>query len=125
MDTSQPTGHHAIELRSPEITQCIDDCSACSDICQACIPHCLAIGGPHAAPDHITTLLACAAACDFAAQLMRLGTPIKHDACDTCAEACDACAVSCDAIGGDDRMMQDCAEMCRRCAGSCRAMVAH
>jgi hypothetical protein len=88
----------------------------------ATIVHCLSMGGEHAAPDHIRTLLDCAQACDASRDFMLRGSDLHHSYCGACAEACERCAESCERRAGDDDLMRECAETCRRCAESCRAM---
>lgn len=100
---------------------CITSCSECHDICLATAQHCLGMGGEHASPEHIRTLLDCAQACD---DFMLRGSDLHHAYCEACAEACERCAQACEELGGDDEVMRQCAETCRRCAESCRAMAA-
>ena len=44
-------GHH-----SPEMQECIRNCLECARTCTETIAHCLTMGGPHAAADHIALL---------------------------------------------------------------------
>lgn len=106
---------------SPEMRRCIDECPSCHDVCAECVPHCLELGGPHAAPEHIRMLLDCAEICATSANFMLRNSDMHGDVCEVCADACDACAASCESLS-DDAMMSRCAEECRRCAKSCREM---
>ena len=114
----------AHEELPPDVRRCVDECSACHELCTECVPHCLSLGGAHAAPDHIRELLDCARLCAVSVELMLRQSDFQVDVCDICAEACDLCAESCDPLAGDDDMMQRCADQCRRCADACRAMTA-
>ena len=101
---------------------CITNCSDCHDLCLATVQHCLKMGGEHASPEHIRTLLDCAQACDASRDFMLRGSDLHHAYCAACADACERCADDCERLGGDDEVMRACAEACRRCAESCRAM---
>jgi hypothetical protein len=100
--------------------ECIDRCQSCEETCLESIPHCLALGGEHAAAEHIRMLMACADICDTSARFMLLGSQHHAKTCEVCAEVCEACAVDCERF--DDDLMKRCAEVCRRCAESCRNM---
>lgn len=82
--------------------------------------HCLEVGGPHAAPDHIRIMLDCAQICMASADFMLRGSAHHADICRVCADICEACARSCEPLDG----MEDCVAACRACAESCRAMAA-
>lgn len=101
--------------------RCIDDCVECHAMCLESVPHCLELGGQHAAPPHIKTLLDCAQICQTSADSMIRGSDRHHRTCAVCAEVCQECADDCERLG-DDQMMRECADMCRRCAESCRQM---
>ena len=107
-----------------EMQMCIQNCTLCYQTCSRMITHCLEKGGPHALPQHIKTLMDCAAACAVSADFMTRGSELHSRYCGACAEACVACAVSCEAMT-DDEMMKMCADVCRRCAESCQKMAAH
>jgi len=109
-----------IEL-SAEMRECITDCQDCGAICLETVTHCLQMGGPHAEPMHIRTLLDCADICQTAANFMLRGSDLHPRTCAVCSEACGRCASSCEAFP-DDEMMMQCAEVCRRCEASCRRM---
>ena len=102
---------------------CIRACTECHETCLRTIDHCLRMGGPHAAPDHIALLATCADICRTSADAMLRGTHVHRHTCAACAEICDACARACEALGNDEAMRR-CAEACRRCADSCRRMAA-
>lgn len=112
------------EHLSPEMRQCIENCSDCHNACVETLVHCLERGGDHAGAAHIRALLDCAQACDASRDFMLRGSDLHGSVCGVCAEACERCAESCQALGGDDQVMRSCAEVCRRCAESCRAMAA-
>lgn len=113
--------HHE---RSAEMEACIRNCTDCHHICLELVPHCLNMGGEHAAPAHITLLLDCAQSCATGADFMIRNSQYHGQACGFCAQVCEACAADCERLAGDDAMMRDCAEACRRCAQSCREMAA-
>ena len=116
--------HHlsAVEHVDQAMHDCIINCSDCHDICLATVLHCLQMGGEHASPEHIRTLLDCAQACDASRDFMLRGSDLHHAYCGACAQACERCADSCERLGGDDALMRECAQTCRRCADSCRSM---
>jgi len=107
---------------TPEMRQCIKECQECEAICKETTMHCLQMGGKHADPVHIKTMLDCAEACQTAASFMARGSALHPEACLLCADACLDCAQSCDEIDPDDAVMRACAEACRRCEASCRPM---
>lgn len=105
---------------SDEVLQCIDDCQQCHDTClQMATQHCLAMGGAHAAPDHIALMLTCAEVCQTTANAMLRGAPLHQVLCQACADICDACAVHCRALD----QMDDCEEACQQCSASCLALL--
>ena len=118
--------HHltSVEHIDQSMHDCITNCSECHDICMATVRHCLERGGEHASPQHITTLLDCAQACDTSRDCMLRGSDLHHTYCGACAVACERCAETCESMGDDDPVMQECAQTCRHCAESCRAMAA-
>jgi hypothetical protein len=105
---------------SPETRQCIDDCLACASVCYETVRHCLELGGEHAAPEHIASLLDCAEICLTSLNFMSRGSGMSAQICEACAETCERCAESCERF--DDDVMRKCAEICRRTAESCRRM---
>lgn len=93
----------------------------CRTLCMETLyGHCLPMGGPHVAPDHVKAMTDCIQACQVCADFMTRGSEQHAVQCAACAEICDACARSCARI--DSPQMQHCAEVCRRCASSCREM---
>ena len=115
--------HHlsSIDHILEHMRDCIERCSECHDICLATVQHCLEQGGDHAKPEHVQTLLACAAVCDTSRDFMLLGSEHHARTCEVCAEVCVQCAESCE-VRADDDVMKPCADACRRCAESCREM---
>jgi hypothetical protein len=111
------TGHS-----SPEMQECIQNCSDCHRSCLALVPHCLQLGGEHADPNHIRLLLDCAQICQTSADFMIRGSQSHPQVCGVCADVCTRCAQDCERMAGDDAMMRECAEICRRCAASCQQM---
>ncbi|MDB5082535.1 MAG: uncharacterized protein JWP00_4459 [Chloroflexi bacterium] len=111
---------------SAEMEQCIRNCVDCHRVCLETISHCLQIGGPHAAPDHIKLLQDCVQICQTSADFMIRGSQFHNRTCGACAEICEACAQDCERLAKQDNdlHMQACADMCRKCAASCRAMAA-
>jgi hypothetical protein len=106
---------------TPEMLQCIRDCTNCHSLCVVTAMHCLHLGGPHAAPEHIRLLLDCADICRTSADFMLRGSDLHTRTCGVCAEVCRLCADDCERFG-DDPQMKACAEACRLCAQSCRRM---
>lgn len=93
----------------------------CRTLCMETLyDHCLVMGGPHVAPDHVKAMTDCIQACQVCADFMTRGSQSHTVLCAACAEICDACARSCARI--DSPQMQRCADVCRRCAKSCRDM---
>jgi len=93
----------------------------CRTLClETLYGHCLGMGGPHVAPDHVKAMTDCIQACQTCADFMTRGSALHGVQCAACAEVCEACARSCAAI--DSPPMQRCAEVCRACAASCREM---
>jgi hypothetical protein len=95
--------------------KCIEQCQKCQEFCLDTINQCLKRGGPHADPDHIRMLMACAEICDTCARFMLLGSSLYAKVCEVCADVCDACSKECGRL-------QDtvCADTCRRCTEICR-----
>ena len=114
-------GHHTDD----EMQKCIQLCRDCHALCTQTIGHCLKLGGPHAAPDHIRLLLDCSELCETTAQYLLRGSSLHERICGVCAEACRQCADNCVQVGGDDQLVKQCVEMCRRCAGSCERMASN
>lgn len=102
--------------------QCIEECFNCHSVCLATAQHCLQMGGKHASPEHIRTLLDCALSCQTSANFMLHNSPFHARYCGLCAEVCAACAQSCEQMSDGDAQMQACAAACRRCEESCRRM---
>ena len=116
--------HTSSPTTTREMQECIDICLECHSICLMTIQHCLELGGKHAEPRHITTLLDCAEICQTSANFMLRGSDLHGRACALCAEACRACAESCERMAAGDTQLQQCAEVCRRCEQSCQQMAA-
>lgn len=114
--------HHGTQSTNAEMERCIQECLSCHVICTSTAIHCLGMGGEHASPQHITTLLDCAEACQTSANFMLRNSPIHARTCGVCAETCERCATECEQMADGDQQMLQCAEQCRRCAESCRQM---
>ena len=110
--------HPSFGHRSPEMNQCIANCTECHALCIETIRYCLAKGD--AAEHHITLLAACADICRTSADTMLRGADVHSYTCAACASICEQCADSCSRIG--DPEMIKCSEACRRCAESCADM---
>ena len=106
---------------NPAMADCIADCRECATSCLETARHCLEIGGQHAAAEHITALLDCAALCTASADALSRSSSLHPRVCEVCAEACERSATECERFPDDD-IMRACAEVCRRTAQSCRAM---
>lgn len=100
---------------------CIDLCTQCHAACLNSVPHCLDIGGNHAATPHIRLLLDCSQVCRVAADFMLRNSERHALVCGLCADLCEQCADECERFDNDD-VMHQCAQVCRRCADSCRGM---
>jgi hypothetical protein len=111
-----------IQEISAEMQQCIQNCLECHSSCLATIPHCLKMGGKHAAPEHITLLYTCAEICQTSANFMLVNSPMHGRTCAVCAELCERCGQECESMANGDQHMLACAQICRRCAESCRQM---
>lgn len=99
---------------------CIEACTECHRVCLETVDHCLRMGGQHADPGHVRTLLDCADVCRTSADFMTRDSEYHGIVCAACAEICQACAESCERLGG--AKMDRCAQVCRRCADSCARM---
>jgi hypothetical protein len=111
------------QTMTPEMRQCIDDCTACHQVCLQTIQHCLGLGGKHAEQPHIRLMADCAQICGVSADFMLRMSDLHARTCGVCAEACQRCADDCDRVGGGrDQQMNQCGDLCRRCAESCRKM---
>jgi hypothetical protein len=106
---------------SPEVEACIRACQECHDVCLTTINHCLHVGGPHAAADHIQVLMDCVSSCAVSVDFMLRQSEFDEALCRVCADVCLRCAEDCEQMA-DDPMMKHCAEICRRCADACRRM---
>lgn len=106
---------------SPEMQECITNCSDCHSVCLETTEYCLRMGGPHAEPAHIRLLMDCAQICQTSADFMLRMSDIHPQTCMVCAEVCERCATDCERFSDDTAMMR-CAETCRRCAASCNKM---
>jgi uncharacterized protein YmfQ (DUF2313 family) len=109
---------------SPDMRQCIDNCTACHQICLQTIQHCLGMGGKHAEQRHIRVMADCAQICAVSADFMLRMSDLHGRTCGVCAEACRRCADDCERLAGGDKAMLACADVCRRCAESCQRMAA-
>jgi hypothetical protein len=99
----------------------IQETMNCYQSCSHTIKHCLEMGGEHAAPEHIKTLMDCAKICVVASDFMLRESEYHVELCTICADICHECAESCDAF--EDEFMKNCAKQCRTCAKTCRDMV--
>ena len=118
----QHAQHGQHTMSGDDMQRCIEECLNCHSICTQTVNHCLSMGGEHAQPTHITTLLDCAEICQTSANFMLRGSPLHARTCGVCTEACTRCAEECERLAGGDQQMQACADACRRCAESCRQM---
>jgi hypothetical protein len=79
---------------SHDMRRCIEECTNCAAVCVETITHCLAHGGKHADPTHISLLQDCSEICAISARFMLRGSPLHTRTCEVCAEVCEACAKS-------------------------------
>ncbi len=107
-----------------EMDKCARQCGECQDECERTIQHCLEMGGPHAAADHIRLMMDCAQICATSHDFMTRRSDLHGHTCAACAAVCEACAADCERLAGGDEAMKRCAETCRRCAEMCRKMSA-
>jgi hypothetical protein len=112
------------ELVDRAMQECIEECSTCHHIALLTSSYCLAQGGKHVEPGHLTLLADCADICQTTAKLMLRGSEQHAAACAACAAICRACEQSCAGFP-DDRHMRECADACRRCAESCEKVAVH
>lgn len=115
--------HRGEYHQSPEMQQCIQNCTSCAQICLETISYCLRKGGQHAEADHIRLLLDCVEICQTCTNFMVRGSELHRLTCGVCSEICRRCAESCEQMKEDEQMIA-CAEACRRCADSCKRMAA-
>lgn len=101
--------------------ECIEECTGCHNICTETVQHCLSLGGEHASPEHIKTLLDCAQICQTSADFLTRGSEFHTSTCAVCAEVCRACESECRKMGNDE-LMKKCADTCASCAESCERM---
>jgi hypothetical protein len=86
-------------MNSPEMRECIENCTNCHAICIATIQHCLGKGGRHANQDHIRLMADCAQICRTSADFMIRGSERHVLTCGVCAEICQRCAEDCACAG--------------------------
>ena len=106
---------------SGAMQECLKSCTDCHEICLGSIPHCLELGGKHAAPAHIGSLIDCAMICGTSAGFLARRSPQHPQVCQACAAICRECERSCRELA-DDAMMRGCADCFARCADSCERM---
>lgn len=110
-----------MDMQSPEMKECIDNCLRCYSTCLGmAMTHCLEAGGKHTEPQHFRLMMACAEMCRTSAHFMLIGTPHHKHTCRECAEICRECADNCAQVGD----MEACVMACRSCAESCAKMAA-
>jgi hypothetical protein len=117
---AQSTAHQI----TPDMRECILNCTVCHNICVETAQYGLGLGGPRADAHNVHVLLDCAQLCAASADFMLRGSEFHGRVCGVCAEACDLCADACERLADGDRTYQECATVCRRCADSCRQMAA-
>lgn len=115
--------HTAETTITAEMRKCAKECSDCHTICTETAQYCLSMGGEHASPEHIRTLLDCAQICQTSSDFLTRGSDFHHNTCGVCAEVCRECERECRKFG-NDQTMKKCAEACARCAESCERMAA-
>jgi hypothetical protein len=104
------------------VDDCIRVCTECHRVAIETLNHCLRLGGAHADPNHIRSMLDTIERCQTTADFIIRGSEFHARECALCAEVCALCADSCAETGGDPQM-KACEDACRRCAETCRAMV--
>lgn len=114
--------HAAGKQFSPEMQNCIDECTRCYQVCITAAGHALRTGGRESDAHHIRLLTDCAEICQTAADFMLRGSPFHKQTCAVCADICRQCAEECER--SEDPVMHECARVCRSCADSCAEMAA-
>jgi hypothetical protein len=104
---------------SVETRNSMEEALRCHAVCLATgMTQCLETGGDHVKPQHFRLMIDCAAACQFAADMMAHKSQFHRQSCLLCAEICETCAKDCEGMTG----MEACVAACRACAQSCRTM---
>lgn len=115
---------HTTETKlTAELRKCAKECADCHAICTETVQHCLSMGGEHASPEHIRTLLDCAQICQTSSDFLTRASEFHGSTCRVCADICRACERECRTMGSD-QTMKKCADACGRCADSCERMAA-
>ena len=114
--------HTTESANTLERRECIAECTACHTICTETVQHCLSLGGEHASPQHIRTLLDCAQVCQTSADFLTRDSEFHASTCAVCAEICRACEKECRSMARGDELMKKCADACANCAESCDRM---
>ncbi|MCU1644432.1 MAG: four-helix bundle copper-binding protein [Nocardia sp.] len=98
-------------MTDPKIMQTINHLFGCHRTCVRQTGESLDLGAAHAARDHITQLMDCAAICRLAADILDRRSPWALALCELAAQACTATAESCERL--DEKI---CARTCRETA---------
>lgn len=106
----------------PRMLTAINDSTQCANKCLETYNHCVHMGGKHANPDHLNSMLDCVEMCRTATSAMIRTSGLHGEICYLNAVVCERCAESCLRTAVEDTHMRECADLCRQCAASCRQM---
>ncbi len=106
----------------PRMLAAINDSTHCANKCLETLNHCIHMGGKHANPDHLNSMLDCIDLCRAATATMIRNSEFHPQICYLNAVICERCAESCLRTAAEDTHMRECADLCRQCADSCRRM---
>jgi hypothetical protein len=104
----------------PRMLKAINDSTQCANQCLETYNHCVHMGGKHADPGHLNSLLDCIEMCRTTTSAMIRNSEFSGHFCYLNAVICERCAESCFRTAAEDGHMRECADFCRVCAESCR-----
>lgn len=105
---------------SPEMAQCIDECTRTHQVCLTAAGHALRHGGDENTNHVIRVLSDCVEIAQTAANFMLRGSPNHRKLCGTCAGICREVAKECGAF--DDDVMKQVVRTATSCAEACEAV---
>ncbi len=129
---------------TPEMQECLDNCTRCHQVCLETLNYCLKLGGRYTDSVHLRLLMDCAEMCQTSANFMLRASDLHNKVCGVCAVICLNCATDCErfTVSGEgsgaamskhsgkaevseanvDEQMKLCAQTCRECARTCQQM---
>ena len=102
--------------------QCKENCHQCFEVCSLTLNYCVAKGGNHVDPAHVSLLMDCIEICRVSEVFLMNGSKYHVLTCGACTRICDDCATSCLSFDDPDGVMAECAAVCTKCAESCAEM---